>query len=111
MNKLVAVVSASLFLSGLVSGQAMALSGFVQSDSALTPFSSMQHQHKIFNEGHVIQAGVGCVVNWVNGACGSSEFVKGNNGGGQPFIFTPPVVEEDPDDCVGLRATCGECCT
>ena len=46
MNKLVAVVSASLFLSGLVSGQAMALFGSVQSDSALTPFSSIQHQPK-----------------------------------------------------------------
>ena len=105
MNKLAAVVSASLFLSGLVSGQAMALSGSVQSDSALTPFSSIQHQPKIFSEGFVIQAKVGCVVNWVNGACGSPEFVKGNNGGSQ--APTPPVFVPPYDPCLSLRARGG----
>ena len=112
MNKLVAVVSASLFLSGLVANQAMALSGFFQSGGVSTPLSNMQKQPQIFSDGLVIQASVGCVVNWVNGACGSPEFLRNNIGVSKapnPPVVVPPVIVVIPTDpCPGLRLT-AEC--
>ena len=115
MRKLVAIVSASLLFAGLFSGQATALSALVQSDSALTPFSSIQKQPKILSEGLIIQASASCVVNWVNGGCAFSEFIKDNNGGNQKSVYTPPVYVPPivvEDGCVDLRVNCGgECCS
>ena len=114
MRKLVAIVSASLLFAGLFSGQATALSALVQSDSALTPFSTTQEQAKIFTEGLVIQASSGCVANWVNGSCGPSEFVNDSSGSIKltPPVFAPPVeVEGSGGDCPSLKKACDdECC-
>ena len=114
MKKLVAIISASLLFAGLFSGQATALSGLIHSDSALTPFSSIQKQPKIFIDGLVIQASSGCVVNWVNGSCGPSEFVNDSSGSIKltPPVFAPPVeVEGSGGDCPSLKKACDdECC-
>ena len=98
MKKLVFTLCASLALTGMFTSGAMA-------------FSNAQYQPKNISDQLYIQASAGCVVNWVNGSCASSDFVRGNNGGTtSPPVFVPPPPPPvvDDSDCLSLTTSyCG----
>ena len=104
MKKLVFTLCASLALTGMFTSGAMA-------------FSNAQYQPKNISDQLYIQASAGCVVNWVNGSCASSDFVRSNNGGHTtnvppppPVIVPPPPPPPPPDEGGCMRLTVSIAC-
>ena len=84
---------ASFTLSGIVASQAMVFSAPAQQNSSF-----------VFKN-HITQASVECKVNWVNGACGTPEQVRNNNGGGTPNTY--PTAPQNP--CAGRLIVSTDC--
>ena len=82
---------------GFLTGQAMAFTVPVLQNT------------NIGSNNNIVQASVNCKVNWVNGACGTPDFVRGNNGGGQAPTYPTPMGR--PMECYGYVVGCyNSCC-